>query len=176
MLKAAWSLLTGGVTSILGSWQLYLIVAGVAASLSGFGVWRVMSWHEQAQQAKVITKTVKQIVYQDRVTEKVVTKYLATKATHAEETRTIIQEVPIYVSKEADARCVVNLGTVRLWNRAVHGAVPDAAAGPDDAPSGLACSDLAKAFAEAAGQYDATADQLIALQGWIKEQRAMWPQ
>jgi hypothetical protein len=65
----------------------------------------------------------------------------------------------------------VPLGLVRLWDDAVHQPVPDAAAGTDDAPSGLACSDLAKAFVEAAGQYDATAHQLTALQDWVRQQR-----
>jgi hypothetical protein len=160
-------------TSVLSGIQTYLIVGAVCAALGGAATWRVMSWHEQAQKTQVITKTVKQIVYQDHVTERVVTKYIAAKAKVVEHTQTLIQEVPVYVTPEADARCVVNLGTVRLWQRAVKGPVPDASAGADDAPSGLACSDLAQAIAQVAGQYDLTASQLTALQSWIQEQRTL---
>jgi hypothetical protein len=161
----------GKILALLSGWQGYAAVAAFCLLAGSLGTWRVMSWHEQAQQVQVITRVVKQIEKQQVVTEKVVTKYVAVKAADAENTRTIIQEVPVYVSKESDDRCSINLGTVRLWDRAVHGPVPDAAAGADDAPSGLACSDIAKAFAEAAGQYDATAHQLVALQDWVRGQR-----
>lgn len=159
--------------SFLGNWQLVAGALALGLLLGGTGTWRVMSWHQQAQQVQVVTKTIKQIQYQDRVTEKVVTKYLAVQASAIEHTKTLIQEVPIYVTPEADARCVVNLGTVRLWERAVGGPIPDAAAGPDDAPSGLACSDLAKAVGEVAGQYDLTSNQLTALQDWVRQQRRL---
>jgi hypothetical protein len=159
--------------SALSGWQGYLAALLIGAALAGGGTWRVMSWREQAHQAQVVTKTVKQIVYQDRVTEKVVTKYVAVQAKAAENTKAIIQEIPVHVTPEADARCTVNLGTVRLWQRAVHGTVPGPSAGTDDAPSGLACSDMAKAIAEVAGQYDATANQLAALQSWVREQRSL---
>lgn len=160
---------------VIGGWQGYAAIAAICFLLGGTATWRVMSWKEGAQQTQIVTKIVKQIETQQVVTERVVTKYIAVKGKDIENTRTLIQEVPIYVTKEADARCAVNLGTVRLWNRAVHGAVPDPSTGPDDAPSGFACSDIAKAFVEAAGQYDATAHQLVGLQEWVSEQRAAWP-
>jgi hypothetical protein len=168
------SLFTSSVSALSG-WQGYVAVLAVGLALGAGGTWRVMSWREQAHQTQVVTKTVKQIEKQQVVTEKVVTKYVAVQAKAAAETRSLIQEIPVYVTPQDDARCLVNLGTVRLWQRAVHGAVPDASAGADDAPSGLACSDLAKGIAEVAGQYDATANQLTALQDWVRQQREAAP-
>jgi len=159
--------------SVLSGWQGYVAALVLGLALGAGGTWRVMSWHEQAQQTQVITKTVKQIVYQDRVTEKVVTQYVKVKGDDIIHTETLLQEVPTYVTKEADARCVVSLGFVRVWNSAVHGPVPDATAGADDAPSGLACSDVAKAAVQIAGTYDATSHQLTALQDWVTQQRAL---
>lgn len=158
------------ILSFLGGWKGYAAVAGICLLLGASATWRVMSWRADAQQVKTITKTVEKIIYRDRVTEKVVTKYLAAKAQAAEETRNRIEDVPNHVTPEADAACTVPLGFVRVWNDAVHGPLPDAARGADDAPSGLACSDIAKAFVEAAGQYDATAGQLTALQEWVRQQ------
>lgn len=169
LLKALW----GGATGVLGGWQGWAALFAVGLLTGSLGTWRVMSWEQQAQQVKTVTRTITQIKYQDRVTEKVVTKYLKAKATQAEETRNRIEDVPAHVTPQADAACNVPLGLIRVWDDAVHQPVPDAAAGTDDAPSGLACSDLAKAFVEAAGQYDATAHQLVALQDWVREQRAV---
>lgn len=167
--------LAAPVLSALSGWQGYVAALFVGAALAGGGTWRVMSWREQAHQTQVVTKTVKQIQYQDRVTEKVVTKYVSVKAADAQNTKTQIQEIPEHVTPQADARCVVPLGAVRVFRRAAHAPVPDAAAGPDDSASGLACSDLAQAYVEAAGAYDATAHQLTALQEWVREQRAIAP-
>lgn len=167
LLKTAFS----SVTGFLGGFKIYLAVLAVGLALGAGGTWRVMSWEQQAQQVKTVTKTVTQIKYQDRVTEKVVTKYLQAKAAQAEETRNRIEDVPAHVTPQADAACTVPLGLIRVWDDAVHQPVPDASAGADDAPSGLACSDLAKAFVEAAGQYDAVSHQLMALQDWVRQQR-----
>lgn len=169
LLKALW----GGATSVLGGWQGWAALFAVGLLIGSAGTWRVMSWEQQAQQVKTVTRTITQIKYQDRVTEKVVTKYLQAKATQAEETRNRIEDVPAHVTPQADAACTVPLGLIRVWDDAVHQPVPDASAGTDDAPSGLACSDLAKAFVEAAGQYDAVSHQLMALQDWVREQRAV---
>jgi hypothetical protein len=159
--------------SLAAGWKGYAAVAALCFLAGASGTWRVMSWHEAAQQTQALVKTVTRIQYRDRVTEKVVTKYLTVKAKAAEDTRNRIEDIPNHVSPEADAACSVSLGTVRVWNDAVHGPVPDAASGADDAPSGLACSDLAKAHVENSGTYDQTAAQLTALQDWIRQQQAL---
>jgi len=163
------------LTGLLGGWKGWAALFAIGLSLGSAGTWRVMSWEQQAQKVQTVTRTITQIKYQDRVTERVVTKYLKARAIQAEETRNRIEDVPAHVTPQADAACTVPLGLIRVWDDAVHQPVPDAAAGTDDAPSGLACSDLAKAFVEAAGQYDRTAHQLVALQDWVREQRAANP-
>jgi hypothetical protein len=61
-------------------------------------------------------------------------------------TRYLTKEVPVYVTPEADRRCIVSRGFVRLYNAAASGlpAVAGAAGGPDDADSGLALSAVAE--------------------------------
>lgn len=158
--------------SFLGNWQLVAGALAIGLALGGAGTWRVMSWHAQAQQVQVVTKTIKQIQYQDRVTTQVVTKYLTVKAADTAHTETALQGVITHVTPQADVACPVPLGFVRVFNDAAHGPVPDAAAGPDDAASGVALSDVAKATVQNGGNYDAVAHQLTALQDWIRQQRA----
>jgi hypothetical protein len=59
--------------------------------------------------------------------------------------RALREKVPEYVSPEADRRCDVPVGYVRMYNAAVAGvpAAPDDPAQPNDAPSGVALSTVA---------------------------------
>lgn len=93
------------------------------------------------------------------------------------QTRTIVKEVPTYVSAEADARCVLPVGFVRLFNAAATGADPaavtDPAGRPDEAPSGIECSEVAETVAESFGAARSNAAQLTGLQAWNLEQAAL---
>ena len=86
------------------------------------------------------------------------------------QTTTIIQKVPIYVTKYDDSKCVVNTGTISLLDAAARG-VPDAtdpSGGSNDAPSGVKLSTLTAAVAAAFGQYQQVAQQLLDLQAWVR--------
>jgi hypothetical protein len=51
-------------------------------------------------------------------------------------TTTLIKRIPLYVTPEADGRCIVPVGAVRLFNDAASGrSVPDAAPSPHDPPA-----------------------------------------
>jgi len=115
------------------------------------------------------------IVKQDKITHDVVTKYVTVRAQDEAKTIIRIKEVPIHVTEKADAACVVPLGFVRVFNDAAHGPVPPAAAGTDDAPSGVALSEVAQASVQNAGEYDAIADQMRALQDWVRQQQKANP-
>lgn len=159
----------------LGGWQGYAAIA-VACLLAGsFGTWRVMSWREQAHQTQVLIKTVKQIEYRDRISHDVETKYITVVQKVRDNSARQIEDIPTHVTPQADADCPVPLGFVRVFNAATGGSVPDAASGPDGAPSGVALSEVAKASVENAGEYDATSAQLTALQDWVRQQQAVKP-
>lgn len=109
---------------------------------------------------------------QGQITHDVVTKYITVKADTEAKIITRIKEVPVHVTEKADAACPVTLGFVRVWNDAAHGPIPPASAGTDDAPSGVALSEVAQASVENSGEYDRLADQMRALQDWVRQQAA----
>ena len=57
--------------------------------------------------------------------------------------------------------------------RALNGPIPDAASCPDDASSDVALSAVGQAETENAGRYDQVAEQLKALQDWVRQQQAV---
>lgn len=82
---------------------------------------------------------------------------------------TIIQEVPVYVTENADRRCTVPAGFVRLWNGANRGELPAADGAVDEAASAVVLSDVAAQHGREAEQCRATEEQLIALQDAVRE-------
>lgn len=163
----------GKLLSFFGGWQGYAAIA-LACFLAGAGsTWRVMSWHEQAQQVQVVTKTIKQIEYRDRISHDVETKYIYVKQKIEDHAQQILDEVPAHVTPKADASCPVPLGFVRVFNTAAQGPVPDAAAGTDDAPSQVTLSEVAQTSVLNASEYDKLSAQLTALQDWILQQQAV---
>lgn len=91
-------------------------------------------------------------------------------------TRTITKEVPVYVTQEADARCVVPVGFVSLWNRSTADPADSGnpAAAPEagvvlDAPSGVALSAVAEAAVENHGAYWAVVNEVKARDKYIDE-------
>lgn len=90
-----------------------------------------------------------------------------------ERTRTIVKEVPRYVTVEADRACPIPAGFVRLHDAAAAGedGVPaDPPAGSSDAAaSGVALSTVAATVVDNYGTCQRNAEQLIALQQYLRE-------
>lgn len=88
-------------------------------------------------------------------------------------TKTIVKEVPVYVSREADSRCAVPVGALRVLDAAARGVpvAPPPAGQSDDTPSGVDLSAVVGAGAEDIGTCHAVRQQLIDLQAWIMEVR-----
>jgi hypothetical protein len=105
-------------------------------------------------------------------TAKVVTEYVDRVRVVREKAKTIVKEVPVYVTPEADAACVVPRGFVRVHDGAASNEVPGPAADSDADPSGVALSTVAEITAENYGTYHEVAEQLKALQKWVAEQQA----
>lgn len=146
---------------------------GVAAALGlwWFGQHEYNRGHLAAQiEAQNAVKPI--IAKQAQITNDVVTKYITVKADTEAKIITRIKEVPVHVTEKADAACVVPLGFVRVFNDAAHGPVPPASAGTDDAASGVKISEVAQASVENSGEYDKLAEQLTALQDWVRQQAA----
>jgi hypothetical protein len=103
------------------------------------------------------------------VKEKVVTEYVERVVTVYKAGATITKEVPIYVSKAADASCVVTGGFVRVHDAgAANVPVSGGSRVTDDAGSGIALSAVAATVVDNYTDCHANAEQLTALQAWAR--------
>lgn len=102
-------------------------------------------------------------------TERIVTRYVDRVQRVRERGATLVQKVPVYVPAQADTACTVPRGFVRLHDAAAQGApVPDTAAAADAQPSGLALSAATGVVVDNYTTCRATAEQLSALQDWVR--------
>lgn len=94
----------------------------------------------------------------------------------ADLTTKLQQKVPIYVTPEADRRCVIPAGYVRLRDAAGAGVdpVPPAAGGSVDSDSGLVLSDLAENDVTNAAAFHTAIAEVKAWRGWYAAQADLW--
>jgi len=92
-----------------------------------------------------------------------------TTTTVRERAKVIRQEVPVYVTKESDARCTVPVGLDRLWHLDLQ-ALPDPAPTGSgyDAASRLALSDVARGIVEAKERFELNRATAEACQAWVR--------
>jgi hypothetical protein len=148
-----------------------LALAALAVALIGFG-WIKGAGHVQARwDASVQQQTLHATAVRERqvqATVEVVTEYVDRVRVVREKGDTIIKEVPVYVPVQADAACTINRGFVRLHDAAAAGGLPEPAGDADAAAAGIALSAVAETVA---GNYQTcheSAEQLRALQTWIR--------
>lgn len=166
----------------LAGWKGYAAIGGVMLAVGFAGGWTVRDWKAGADGEAVAQEKVREvtrIVYRERdqadATSRIETAAAEAQAEIRTVTRTLIREVPVYVTPDADARCVVPAGFVRVHDAAAAGRpVPEPAGVADDAPSGLELSAVAAAVAENYGDVcQANARQLSDLQAWVREQHRL---
>ena len=153
----------------------WLAAAALATALIGFG-WVKGAGHVQAQwDAAVQQQTLQAAAVRERqaqATVKVVNEYVDRVRIVREKGDTIIKEVPIYVPVQADAACTINRGFVRLHDAAAAGELPKPARDADAAATGLALSAVAGTFSATYQTCHDNAEQLRALQAWVREMQA----
>lgn len=152
-----------------------LALALLAVALLGFG-WVKGASHVQGEWDAAISKQAVQVatvkVKQAEATVQVVTKYVDRVKVVRATGDTIIKEVPVYVTAEADAACVLSRGFVRLHDAAAAGRIPEPAGGADASPAGIALSSVAGTVADNYERCHENAEQLTALQDWVRAQEA----
>lgn len=86
------------------------------------------------------------------------------------------QKVPTYVSPQADRRCIVPVGYVRLRDAAGAGVspVPGSAGQSLDADSGLVLSDLAANDVTNAAAFRTAVEEVKAWRAWYRAQAELW--
>lgn len=93
-----------------------------------------------------------------------------TTTTVRERAKVITREVPVYVSRESDARCTVPVGLDRLWHLNLQTDTTPAAAGlSNDAASRLALSDVARGVVEAKERFALNRATAEACQAWVRQ-------
>lgn len=92
-------------------------------------------------------------------------------------TRTILKEVPIYVSPESDARCVVPVGAIVMLDTAATGNPPAPLAPGEspDAPSRHELSGVVSSVVENYGYTRELETQVIGWQTWYTRVQKDWP-
>ena len=160
---------------ILISWP-YRLLALVALCIAVFGFgWFKGASHVQArwdaataaqQQAQAQVQ-----VRQAEATVQVVTQYVDRIQFVREKGDTLIQEIPVYVPVQADAACTVHRGFVSLHDAAAAGELPEPARDADAPAEGLALSAVAATVVTNYQTCHENAEQLKALQDWIRQTR-----
>lgn len=152
-----------------------LALAVLAAALVAFG-WVKGAGHVQAVwDAAVVKQSLATARVQQRqadATVQVVTKYVDRVQVVREKGADIIKEVPVYVTREADAACVLPRGFVRLHDAAAANEIPGPAGSADAAPAGIALSTVAATVADNYERCHENAAALTALQEWVRKQEA----
>lgn len=157
------------------SWPYRLLALAVLGiSLFGFG-WLKGANHVQAQW-NAATATQQQAyaqvqIQQAEATVQVVTQYVDRIQVVREKGDTLIQEVPVYVPVQADAACTVHHGFVSLHDAAAAGELPDPTRDADAPAEGLALSAVAATVVTNYQTCHENAEQLKALQDWIRQTR-----
>jgi hypothetical protein len=151
-----------------------LALAALAVALIGFG-WVKGAGHVQARwDAAVQQQTLQATAIRERqalAAVKVVTEYVDRVRIVREKADTIVKEVPVYVPVQADAACTINRGFVRLHDAAAAGELPEPAQDADAAAAGIALSAVAGTVAANYQSCHENAEQLRALQAWVREMR-----
>jgi len=151
-----------------------LALAALGIALFGFG-WLKGASHVQAQW-DAVTAAQQQAqaqvqIRQAEATVQVVTQYVDRIQIVREKGDTLIQEVPVYVPVQADAACTVHRGFVSLHDAAAAGELPEPTRDADAPAEGLALSAVAATVVSNYQACHENAEQLKALQDWIRQTR-----
>ncbi|MCX7562871.1 hypothetical protein OS176_04835 [Xanthomonadaceae bacterium XH05] len=151
-----------------------LALAALGIALVGFG-WVKGASHVQAKWDTAVQQQALHVAAirerQAQATVKVVTEYVDRVRVVREKGDTIIKEVPVYVPVQADAACTINRGFVRLHDAAAAGGLPEPARDADAAAADIALSAVAGTVAANYQTCLENAEQLRALQVWVREMR-----
>ena len=126
--------------------------------------WDAATAAQQQAQAQVQIQQAEAIV-------QVVTQYVDRIQIVREKADTLIQEIPVYVPVQADAACTVHRGFVSLHDAAAAGELPEPARDADAPAEGLALSAVAATVVSNYQTCHENAEQLKALQDWIRQTR-----
>ena len=159
-------------------------IAAIALGAAGAAGWRVRD-HDYQMHLKADSEAALKASEQAREVEQTSTdtsNQIGLQVEEAKEriryvNRQILKEVPVYVTQESDARCVVPDGAVRVLDAASTGN-PPVPYGPGQSPDAPSRHDLSGLVSNVVGNYGYTLEleaQVKGWQDWYAEQKANWP-
>ena len=126
--------------------------------------WQVKVKDMQVQIAQLETQS-------SNITTKVVTEYVEKVKIVEGKTHVIIKKVPEYITKESDAKCSINTGSIELLNSAAENKVPESTRTSHEEPTDVKLSTIVESVSGNYGTYYQVVEQLKALQEWIRNQK-----
>lgn len=178
IVMVVWGFLQRGVSGLLtfcskppGSW----IAAAIAACL---GLWW-FGQHEfnsgvRTQLERDADAAANINAGQPKIVEHLRTVYLPAETKIKTVTQTIVKEVPVYVTQQDDARCIINNGFVRLHDSAAKGELPPGPAGDDGAASITKLSTVSQTVTGNYGIANLCAIRLKEWQEWYRKNETLW--
>lgn len=154
------------------------VLLGIVLAFLGFGTFTAFEMHKwdlDKAKAALVDEQNKVLATKDREAATTREVEAATEEAKIEVrtvTKTIVKEVPIYVTQHDNAQCSVNVGAVRVLAGAARGMpdFPDPAGRADATASGVELSTLTAAGAEDLGTCREIRETLIGLQNWVAAQ------
>ena len=128
----------------------------------------------QAKVAALQVEIAKKETISANITTEVITKYVDRIKIVKEKGNVIIKEIPTYITKTDDAKCVVPNGFVVLHDSASRNEVPDTARIVDERASKIKISGVAETVGENYNTYHEVAEQLKSLQKWVRDQQELF--
>ena len=165
------------------NWQGYAMAGTVGLAVGFGGGWKLRDLIAASDARKAAVEAVKQANKTIAKTQQsaVITQGVGERVEKAQveiryQTREVVRNVPFYVTKEADRRCDVPLGFVRLHDASATGkaAVPYGSGESADTPSGLVLSTVSSTVGENYGYARELEQQVIGWQSWYAEQKQAW--
>ena len=154
----------------------WLLLGLFAAALLGVGWMKGAAQVQARWDAEIARQAAQTAQVQQQQAEasvQVVTQYVDRIKVVREKGDAIIKEAPIYVPVEADAACTIQRGFVRLHDAAATNAIPRAPGIADASPADIALSTVATTLVDNYQRCHENAEQLIALQDWVRQVRAV---
>lgn len=145
----------------------------VAISLWSLFVWTKGAAHVQTKWDKVQIeeerRSMADVVRLAKAASEIDLVYVHTTGVVREKTVELIKKVPVYVSKESDAKCDIPVGFVRLWDEPLSAAIdPSPASIGNDVSSGLALSEVARdGVVKAKERFELNKASLVACQSYV---------
>ena len=164
------------MTKLLPPWVMWLALAILVAAATGWGWVKGAAsvqaeWNAERAAQTITVLRVK--VAQAEVTERVVTQYVDRVRIVRETADAIIREVPVYVPAQCDPDGRLPAGWRVLHDAAASGGAADPATVAHAQP--VAPDAAAETVTRNYGTCRETAEQLTALQQWVREQAAVQP-